>query len=749
MLAAAVALPAIGGAGVATKSTIDDLRLRPEKLDEPPLPQKTILLDSKGKQFAQFYYQNREEVRLDQVAPVMQDAIIAIEDFRFYEHGAIDIEGTLRALAKNLTSGGVTEGGSSITQQYVKQVLVNKAETDEEKAAAIAPTVGRKLNELRYAMWVESQYTKKEILERYLNIAYFGAGAHGVQAAAKRFFNKPASALSLHEAATLAAAVQSPSVTDPEAGRKSRKRLEDRRNTVLDRMAELKKVTPEEAAAAKSKKLGYKDIPAPGGCEQSAYPYFCLYTQFEVLGNPEFGKTAAARQKYLARGGLTITTTLDVKMQKAAEKAIKKFVNPSDKPVVSEAMVVPGTGAIKAMAASRKYGQSKKKNQMSYNVVADTAHGGGDGFQAGSTLKVFTLIAALEKGMRFGDGFSSGKVYHAPSTSTFRDCKGNPVGEPSHPVMNSSEGPGGSKNLQTGTWDSVNTFFMQLQAKVGLCETVTLAKKMGVKRVDGDKLREVETFTLGVNEMDPVTLANAYATIGARGKYCEPMAITEIRERDGKTKAYKPKCKQVLDQEVADATSSILSQVFTRGTMSRVGGLPGRPAAGKTGTTDGYTAAWFAGYTPDLAAAVSVGDTRGAFQHDLVNVVIGGTHYPYVYGASISGPVWKSSMIDALKGTKATGFVPVNTERFAGCTSACAPKPPPKREEGDRGGDNDGDGGGDNGGGGDGGDGGGGDQGDFGGGDQGDNEAGRPAGNDNRGNGRGNGRGNAPIIPTD
>ncbi|MFC7645944.1 transglycosylase domain-containing protein [Streptosporangium lutulentum] len=555
------------------------------------------MLDASGKQFAQFYFENRESVSLDQVSDFMKTAIVAIEDDRFYQHGAIDIEGTFRALVKNSAGGGDVQGGSSITQQYVKLVRLNSAETKEEQAAAIAPTVSRKLNELRYALAIEEKYTKPEILERYLNISYFGAGAYGIQAAAKRFFGKPASKLNLAEAATLAGAVQNPSKTDPNASKESRQRLLDRRNLVLDRMAELGKVTPQEAREAKAKKLGFKDTPVPGDCDASPYPYFCLYVKYEMLNNEDFGKTPALRKRQLQRGGLTIKTTLDPQAQAASEKAIKQYVKTSDKPVASQAMVVPGTGAIKGMAASRKYGQNKKKNEISYNLPADGMHGGGRGFQAGSTFKMFTLVTALSEGLKIDDGFGTGSGYRAPSSSTFRDCKGNRVGEPSHEVRNSSEGGGGFKTLTTGTLGSVNTFFMRLEEEVGLCDVVKTAKSLGIKRADGGKLQEVETFTLGVNEMDPVTVAAAYATIASRGAYCKPMAITEIRDRDNKATSYKPSCKQVLDEEVADAATHIMSGVFTKGTMSGIGGI-GRPAAGKTGTTDAYTAAWFAGFTP-------------------------------------------------------------------------------------------------------------------------------------------------------
>ncbi|GAA0375168.1 carboxypeptidase [Acrocarpospora corrugata] len=679
VLVAAIALPAVGGAGISAKSGVAALRIEAEELNEPPLPEKTRLLDSSGRQIAQFYFENRESVPLTKIAPIMQQAIVAIEDFRFKEHGALDVEGTIRAFTKNFFGGGVVQGGSSITQQYVKLVIFNSAETEEDQLKAIEATYGRKLNEIRYAMAIENKYSKDEILNRYLNISYFGASAYGIEAAAKRFFDKHASELDLSEAATLAGAVQNPSATDPNRGKEFRAALLSRRNVVLDRMAQLKIITPVEAAAGKAEKLGYKGEKIPGGCEESEFPYFCMYVQQDILNNKEFGKTAKARAEFLNRGGLTIRTTLNRDMQKAADKAIKNWVFPSDKQVAAQAMVEPGTGAIRALAASRKFGDNKKKNEISYNLAADGLHGGGSGFQAGSTFKVFTLVTALDEGMRLGDGFGTGAAYTIPENSRtpFRDCKGLRSGEP-HEVRNSSEGGGGFKTLETGTWGSVNTFFMKLEEHVGLCKVVKMASKLGIQRADGTKLREVPTFTLGVNEMDPVTVANAYATIGARGKYCAPMVITEIVDRNGKATPYEPDCKQVLEEKVADAASHILSGVFTKGTMSGVGGI-GRDAAGKTGTTDGYTAAWFAGYTPDLSSAISIGDPRGAFRYDLTNVVIGDRPYGYVYGSSIAGEIWKQSMMAALKKVEPTNFVNIDMSEFGGCSPGfCAPKPKPK-----------------------------------------------------------------------
>ncbi len=676
VLAAGLALPAVGGAGTVIVGASDGLDLKATELTEPPLAEKTTVLDARGRPIAQFWDVYREVVPLSQVSDVMKTAIISIEDYRFYEHGAIDIEGTMRALARNLQSGGVSQGGSSITQQYVKQVLLNTAVTRKEKEKALEASYTRKLNELRYAMGIEQKYTKDQILEKYLNIAYFGAGANGIEAAAKRFFGVRASQLSLWQAATLAGAVQLPTATDPEGGKKNRQRLLERRNVVLDRMVELGKVTPEQAAGARSKKLGYKGTPLPGNCTASPYPYFCVYVREEFLRNPAFGKAEEDNARLLYRGGLTIKTTLDPRMQAAAEKAVKKHVYASDNPVAAEALVQPGTGMIKAMAASREYGTSARKREMSYNIVADNDHGGIGGFQAGSTFKTFTLITALRKGMKIDDGFTVGNGYRASGYSDFKSCEGGNVGDPTHTVTN-DEGSPGFKSLQTGTWQSVNTFFMELERRVGLCDTVRTAKSLGIKRADSRKLEEYETFTLGINEMDPVTVANAYAAIGARGKYCTPMAITQVTDRNGKVTGHRPKCRQALDPEVADATAHILSGVFTKGTMRSVGGI-GRDAAGKTGTNDDQASAWFAGFTPELAGAVSIGDPRGAIAHKLNGVTIGGRYYGAVFGATVPGPIWKDTMIAALKGVKATSFTPINSARFGGCGQNCRPSRPPR-----------------------------------------------------------------------
>lgn len=661
LLAAALAAPTVGAAGLTVKNVAGTFVDLPPAPHEEPLSQLTRLLDKNGRQFATFYEANRTTVKLTQVAPVMRKAIVAIEDSRFYEHAGLDVKGTLRAVITNTQAGGIRQGGSSLTQQLVKNILVESAETEVERDKARAPNVGRKITELRYALALEEKYRKDEILERYLNIAYFGAGAYGVEAAAQRFFSVPAARLSLTQAATLAGAVRAPYSTDPSIGRKQQARLKLRRNTVLDRMASLGLISAKQADQAKRSRLAIKLRSEPGGCGQSQYPYFCLYVQRELLTSPAFGNTPAERQRRMARGGLVLKTTLDPVAQRAAERAIASRVRPADTEVAAEAMVEPGTGRIRAMTASKRFGRTGP--DTTFNLAADVTHGGGMGFQAGSTFKVFTLATALKQGWRFNQGFKTPGMLMP--NSGYRDCRGNAVNAPGVKIFNASgEGKGGPHSLSTGTWKSVNIFYMMLERRVGLCNVVNTARDLGIVRADGTALREVPTFTLGVNEMDPVTVAGSFATFGARGRYCKPMAIVEIQDREGLRTAVPPACEQVLDRKVADAVNYVLRGVFSQGTMK--GQSIGRDAAGKTGTNNGYTSAWFAGYTPDLAAAVSVGDIRGSYRYPLTGVRIGHEYFGSVQGAALPGPIWVSSMQAALRSTAPTRFAGPDMARFGG-----------------------------------------------------------------------------------
>jgi membrane peptidoglycan carboxypeptidase len=270
---------------------------------------------------------------------------------------------------------------------------------------------------------------------------------------------------------------------------------------------------------------------------------------------------------------------------------------------------------------------------------------------AGSTFKVFTLATAFDEGIPIGERITAPSGY-APQG--FRNCKGQNVSD-SKVLHNSAESEGGrSFSLLTGTWHSVNTFFLKLEKRVGLCETVKMAEKLGIKRADGKPLKEFASFTLGFNEVSPLRVAAAYATFAARGEYCDPIAIRKITRTDGKSiPVPKANCDQVIDKGVADAVTHVLRGVLDKGTGAGLG--LGRPAAGKTGTVDDFSAAWFAGYTPDLASAVWVGNPRGGFGHPMDDVSLPGFSGT-MFGASVPGPIWQDTMTAALKGKPEHGF---------------------------------------------------------------------------------------------
>ncbi|MFB4296076.1 penicillin-binding protein [Actinomadura sp. NTSP31] len=653
LIVALMVLPAACTAGVDARDSARWFDGVPADLDTSGVPQRSRILAADGTPVATFFYQNRVDVRFDAIAPMVRKAVVAIEDSRFYEHGAIDAQGTLRALVSDLGSGAVTQGGSGITQQYVKNLLLTQADSATERRAAKEISAARKIRELRYAVAVEKRYSKDEILRRYLNIAYYGAGAYGIEAASRRYFSKHASQLNLAEASLLAGIVRYPFAYDPtrhpEAARQ-------RRDTVLQRMADLGYIDQATATATERQpiKLHVQDVKS--GCVTSEAPFFCDYVQRDILANPVFGKTAGDREKLLKRGGLTIRTTLDRKAQKAAQRAVDAHVpakNSAHK-AAAEAMVEPGTGRVKAMVVDRRLGSDKVRGKTWINFAADADHGSSIGMQAGSTFKVFTLAAALDEGLPFGTRLMAPKEF---TPVGYRDCKGNRVGDPGTSLHNAGDGEGGKPfSIVTGTHHSVNTFFLALEKKVGLCATVKMAEKFGMKQATGKPLQQYPSFTLGINPVSPVRLAAAYAAFGARGKYCSPVAIAQITDASGhRLKVPSAHCEQAVDKETADAVNYVLRGVLTKGTAAGQG--IGRPAAGKTGTVDDFSAAWFAGYTPDLASAVWVGDPRGGYKYPMTDLCMDGRCYGPVYGATIPAPIWHQSMIGALEGTAGSPFV--------------------------------------------------------------------------------------------
>jgi membrane peptidoglycan carboxypeptidase len=635
-------VPFAGSLGVLTRDVVRDFESLPDELNTPPLPERSVILAADGSVLATLYYQNRVEVPLDSIAPIMRQATIAVEDARFLEHNGVDFRGIVRAFASNASSGEISEGASTLTMQYVKNVLVNQATTPEELEAARGDNSARKLKEVRFALALEKRFTKSEILSRYLNIAYFGSGAYGIEAAARRYFSKPASNLNLVEAATLAGIVQRPTAYDP---LRNPELSQERRNVVLGRMATLGYITPETADQAKSIPVTETLNPTEvsNGCTSSYAPFFCDYVIQTIRTDPTFGETPEEREVFLRRGGYTITTTIDPAVQNQVTDVVNSAIPPTDDSGKAAAisMVEPGTGRILAMTQNRTWGTSGK-GKTTYNYNVNQNMGGTIGMQAGSTFKIFTLAAALEAGI------SPNEYISAPSPATFNDFVNCETGAPYGPITVRNSTTSGTLNMPQATAYSTNTYFMALEERLGVCRTVDIAESLGVTLGNGDPLLRVPSFTLGTMEVSPLSVANAYATFAAHGRYCEPVSIVEIRDRNGaRLPVPDGNCRQILDRAVADGVTFMLNGVVDGNISGRTGAamsLGDRPVAGKTGTTNESAAVWFAGYTPQVSAAVWVGDPRGGFAFPLKDVTINGTYYRQVFGGTFPGPIWKESM---------------------------------------------------------------------------------------------------------
>ncbi|GAB3762153.1 membrane peptidoglycan carboxypeptidase [Nocardioides ginsengisegetis] len=648
VVVAGLAIPFAGVIGIGARNVATTMDALPAELKTEALAQKTRIVDSQGNVIASLYDENRINVPLDQISRTMVKAIVAIEDYRFYQHGALDLKGTLRALITNQASSGVVQGGSSITQQMVKLTLLSQAKTKKEMKEATDDTYARKLRELRYAIAFEQHYSKDWILERYLNIAYFGDGAYGIQAAARHYFGVNAKDLNLRQSAVLAGLVKNPTGYDPT---NSPDRAIERRNVVLDRMAELNVISHEKAAKTKKQKLGLHVIPSKNGCVFSRAPFFCDYVVNKLLHDPSLGRSVKDRKSLLYSGGLTIRTTVDLRDQDAADASVRSHVFPTDQAIGALAMIEPGTGDVKAISQSRPMGGDRKAGQTYLNYVVPQKYGDSAGFQAGSTFKAFVLAAAINQGIPLS------KTFNAQHTMTFdqadyANCPNEPPFAGTFDVSNSTVD--GVMDVYRGTQKSVNTFYLQLEALTGVCEPFKLAREMGVDLTDpkgdqyGNGAERVPTFTLGVDNASPLEMAEAYATFGARGLHCDARPITAIEDSGGNTiKEFPSQCQQVMPQSTADAVSDVLRGVQEPGGFGYDVGHTNLtvPSAAKTGTSQDGKSVWFVGYTPHIATA---GMIAGADQLGrplkLAGQYVGGNYVYTATGSGFAGPMWAEAM---------------------------------------------------------------------------------------------------------
>ncbi|MFE2727736.1 transglycosylase domain-containing protein [Kitasatospora sp. NPDC059327] len=673
VLLAGVALPAAGALGLTAKNTADSFDNIPDDFKTPPLSQASQIYDAKGGLIAKVYERDRTVIPADQMSPLIRQAQVDIEDARFYEHGAVDLKGVLRAATKNAESGTTVQGASTLTQQYVKNVNVEKAGDDQAAVLeAQRKTLGRKIQELKYAIKLEEDLTKDQILTNYLNITFYGHQAYGIQAASQRYFSKDAKDLTVPEAAMLAGLVQNPSQYDPKLHPVA---AQKRRDTVIDKMVENKHLTAAQARDAKAAPLGlaYKD--PQNGCitANAGMGFFCDYVRHVVKQDPVFGKSAAERKKLWDQGGLNIYTTLDPDKQAAAQSAVTKKVYVTDPVSAAITMVEPGSGKILAMAQTRPYGLDPNKNQTVVNYNVDAAMGGGNGFQPGSNFKPIVAAAALEAGL------PDTQIYPSPNRMdwpTMKTCDGTwknlDKGKKGGSIPNESEREVGPYDLKQAMALSVNTYFVQMEQEIGLCAVKQMANRLGVAtKASGDPLQELPALGLGTQEVSPLVMANVYATFAARGTHCAPVAINRITTVDGKDVPVVPeKCDRVMSEDTADVINTVLLGVTEKGGTARDLGLDGdRQIAGKTGTTDEKKSAWFSGYTANLAASVWLGGPAKGVP--MKNIRIGGKYYPEIFGATGPGPIWQLAMNQALKGVPEETFETVYI-----------PDPPPRRDPG-------------------------------------------------------------------
>jgi membrane peptidoglycan carboxypeptidase len=624
VLVAVAALPFALLAGTTLRAGSDVWEGLPTDLATPRPPQITYVYANDGKTLiTAFYDENRREVPLDQIAPVMLQAVVAAEDSRFYEHGGVDAKSVLRALVSN-SQGRAQQGASTLTMQYVRNVLKNDPGlSPQQRIDAAVDTPARKLREMRYAVALEKRLSKQDILNGYLNIAYFGAGAYGIYAASQTYFSKSAHDLSLPEAALLAGLLQSPDADNPISG--DRGSALQRRAYTLDAMTKMGAVTAGDAAVAQAEPLELKQSRVPNNCtsvppQHNDWGFFCDYFRQWWNSQPQFGATPYERDEALRTGGYTVVTSLDPSAQATALAQSLGVYGYGSARSMPLAVVTPGTGRVLALAVNRHYSLEPNPPQHPQypNTVNQLIAGGGGvaGYQAGSTFKMFTMLAALEAGKPLSTTFKaparfvSGWPGSGPGSCGGRWC----------PANASPSWMDGDRTMWSGFGRSVNTYFVWLEQQVGARRVVEMAQRLGITlRADGDlamaaKADQWGSFTLGNASTTPLDLANAYAAVAAKGLYCQPLPVLSITDPDGRpVDAAAPKCRQAVSADVAVAATDAARCPVGRasaynkcdgGTAENVSGiLAGRPVAGKTGSSEQNSTETFVAFTPQLAAA--------------------------------------------------------------------------------------------------------------------------------------------------
>ena len=672
LLAGVLAAPTIGAGSVAnhTAFTIDKAK---QALNEDALaPAETVMLDKNNNPFALLYDQRRLPVSAADISVNMKLAIVSIEDRRFFQHNGVDYKGTVRALVKNAQSDS-TQGGSTLEQQYIKNYrLFALAKTAEEQTAATEQTVARKITEAELALELDKKFTKDEILAKYLNIVPFGNQAYGIQVAAQTYFGKNASDLTVPESAMLAGIVRASEYYNPYVRPNE---VLDRRNTVLDAMASTKAITPQEAAEAKKTPLGV--LPSPKIAQQGCIGagdagFFCAY----ALSYLENSGLDAAKIK---KGGYRIKTTLDPAVQKAAATAAANQVDPKQYNVANVInLIKPGKTShdILAMASSRQYGLNANSAETTVPLTFSQI---GDG--AGSTFKIFTAAAAMQKGVGIKTNIPSPARLEVSGMGT-----GGAAGCPENKYCVTNDGSyPASMTLQTALAESPNTAFVNLIRYTGVSNAVDMAVRLGLRSyavvqpgapnsiADGVKKRNTGAFTLGYTPVNPLEMANVSATLASGGTWCEPNPILSVTDGKGQPVAVKRQaCEQVVDTNLANSLAQGMSQDAVKGTAAGAASAIGwtTPIAAKTGTTESHRSAAFVGFNSNVAGfsyVFSDGDSPQPVCSFPARICDGGS----IYGGSEPARTWMSAVKNSL-GTAGT-IPPATAPYINGSTSSQIP----------------------------------------------------------------------------
>lgn len=671
VLVAGLLVPAAAVSGSAASGSIEFFDTLPAELKVDPPNQTTRILAADGSEIASVYTENRTKVALDQISPFVKEAVIAVEDSRFYDHGGVDTTGILRALVS--TARGNRQGASTITQQYVNNVLnanlAAEGNEDQIKLNGVNKGVGDKLREMKLAIALEKEFSKEQILEGYLNIVFFNRDAYGIEAASRFFFSTSSKDLTLPQAALLAGLVNSPSAFDPISNPESSKQ---RRDLVLGLMRDQGKITQADYDAAVATPVETKVTQPKQGCAYaSTAPYFCDYVLHLLENNPAYGAELDERKRLIYGGGLTITTTLDPNAQAAAQEQVNASAgaNP-DKWGAAMVSVQPNSGKIVSMAQNTTFlpAEGSFDSQVNFNVDKLDKDGndlnGLGGAQPGSTMKPFTFAQWLNEGKSMNTVVNAAQRKY-PLNFRWRNSCGVVTG-----AYNTAEkGLGAADDLQNaepqwyrplsvleGLYNSINTVTFASAAQLDFCGIQKIVDAVGLHGglpADGDPNPKINMSTLanllGSTQTAPLTMASAFATFANDGKYCEPIAITSVKDQTGATlPAQSTNCRDAIKPEVARGVNYALQETLNRGSGSliqpRISTRTSFPVGAKTGTSNNNGSTWVVGHTTGLATAAWFGDALGSQQRPGQNVTVNGKFYQGIDGYMIAGPMFSNFM---------------------------------------------------------------------------------------------------------